>query len=95
LQGYISGEDNCFTIYQEQKSNDSYGCISNSVTLASGCLDDEGNILNHATAIKMTNVNSNFLCFHIPRFLKISGPMPLGNVRLISERDGIMERISD
>lgn len=89
-QGYISGEDNCFTVYQELVTN-RWGCVSTTAEIISGCLDDELNIENYEMALKMMKIKNKSIC-RLLKYFKVSSPMPEGNVRIISESDGLVER---
>lgn len=91
--GYISGEDNCFTVFDIGKTRRRFGCVTTSAELVSGCLDEEGNIEDFKIAILMLNYNSNVLCVHLPRITKVKRPITLGNIRIISERDGVAQRV--
>jgi ABC-type glycerol-3-phosphate transport system permease component len=89
--GFISGEGNCFTVYQKKVANRS-GCISTTVELMSGCLDENQNIKDYKSVIKMIDIRNKFIC-RILKYLKKPNPMPEGNVRITSESDGLAKKI--
>lgn len=91
--GYISGDDNCFSVFDIGVTKRDYGCITTSADIISGCLNEEGNIEDFQISIMMLNHNSRLLCEIIPRALKQHRPMSEGNIRIISERDKLAERV--
>lgn len=90
--GYISGEGSCFTIFDIGKTKKAYGCVVTSADITSGCLDEDGNITDFRKAILMLKHNSKLLCTTIPKRRNEHRPIPVGNTRLISERDGLAEK---
>jgi hypothetical protein len=91
--GYISGEGSCFTIFDIGKTTHAYGCVDTSANIISGCLDEDGNITDFRKAILMLKHNSKLLCTTIPKRRNEHRPIPVGNTRLISERDGLAEKV--
>jgi len=91
--GYISGEGSCFTIFDIGKTKKPYGCVVTSANVTSGCLDEDGNITDLQEAILMLKHNSGLLCRKIPKWRNEHRPIPPGNTRLISERDGLSEKV--
>lgn len=90
--GYISGEGSCFTIFDIGKTKKPYGCVTTEAVISSGCLGGDGNISDFRQAILMLKHNSKLLCTTIPERRKEPHPIPAGNTRLISERDGLAEK---
>jgi len=90
--GFISGEGDCFTIYQKSVTYWGLGCTTTSADLISGCLDKNGNIKNFKTSIKMLDGCSEKLCKRL-RDKGKRAPMPKDNIRVNSERDGLAEKI--
>jgi hypothetical protein len=91
--GYISGDDNCFSIFDIGVTKRKFGCITTSADIISGCLNEEGHIEDFQISIMMLNHNSKIACEIIPRALKELRPMSEGNIRIISERDKVVERV--
>jgi hypothetical protein len=90
--GYLSGDDNCFTFFDIGTTNRDYGCVVTSAEIVSGCLDAENNIEDYKIAILMLEHNSKILCEYLPKVFNKTPPVLPGNIRLISETDGLAER---
>ncbi len=91
--GYMSGEDNCFTVFNLGTTKEEFGCVTNSAIIVSGCIDEEGNIEGFKKSIMMLKHNSRILCVIIPKALNQRHPIQEGNIRIISEVDGVAERV--
>jgi hypothetical protein len=90
--GYISGEDNCFTVFDISKTAKPYRCVVTQANIVSGCLDVNGNILDYKLSIMMLKHNNKLSCVIIPKALNEHRPIYTGDIRIISERDGLAER---
>lgn len=90
--GYLSGSKNCFSFFDIGETNSDYGCMVTTAEIVSGCLDAENNIEDYQIAVLMLEHNNKILCEYLPKIFKTTPPILPGNIRLVSERDGLAER---
>lgn len=90
--GYLSGDGNCFSFFDIGTTNRDYGCVVTSAEIVTGCLDAENNIEDYKVAILMLEHNSKILCEYLPKILNKTPPILPGNIRLVSESDGLAEK---
>ena len=90
--GYLSGSKNCFSFFDIGETNSDYGCMVTTAEIVSGCLDAENNIEDYQIAVLMLEHNSKILCEYLPKVFNTTPPILPGNIRLVSERDGLAER---
>ncbi|GEM_PF-3797595 len=95
--GYISGDGNRFTVYQKMVNNYDGTIRATTVEMISGHLDEDNNIADFKIAGLMTEIRYPYsrLVNRLSSYLNRRGgnPMPEGNIRISSERDGVAERV--
>lgn len=80
---FISGKDNCFTIFVEEKGISDDNCNYNMSSITSGCIVEKG-IQNHEQSNIMKYKDNKPICEE--------NMMPVGNMRIIEEEDQLAEK---
>ncbi len=83
MGGFISGDNNCFSIFVDVKDRGDQ-CITSEATIYSACKTEEG--LNNLQAGFIVKGNEGPGC---------NNTVPVGHLRIISEDDGLTELIKE
>lgn len=83
IGAFISGNDNCFTIFVDDKGK-GYSCNTREARLISACKTDKG----------LEQIKDSFIMKE-KQGSDCEELMPVGNLRIITEDDGLAERIAE
>lgn len=83
IGAFISGNDNCFTIFVDDKGK-GYSCNTREARLISACKTDKG----------LEQIKDSFIMKE-KQGSDCEELMPIGNLRIITEDDGLAERIEE
>lgn len=88
---YASGVDGCFTLYQ-QGSNTFEGCYSESVSVESGCFNEDGDIVEPTRGILITAQDDSPECDHA---VGRGGTLGAGERAVTRQLDGFADRVDN